>query len=37
MRSVYKNFIGKPEGKIVLGTPRSKWGDSIEIDVKNRV
>jgi len=30
-RIVYRVFVGKPEGKRPLGTPRRKWEDNIEI------
>jgi hypothetical protein len=29
-----KGFDGKPEGKILLGTPRRRWEDNITIDLQ---
>jgi hypothetical protein len=29
MRSAYKTLVGKPEGKKLLGRPRSRWDDNI--------
>ena len=29
-----KIFMGKPEGKSSLGTPRSIWVDAIKMDIK---
>jgi hypothetical protein len=31
---VYKISVGKPEGKRILGRPRSKWEDGIRIDLR---
>jgi hypothetical protein len=28
-RSVYRNLVGKPEGKKPLGRPRRRWEDNI--------
>jgi hypothetical protein len=28
-----KDFVGKPEGKRPLGTPRHKWEDEIRMDL----
>ena len=30
----YREMVGKPEGKIPLGRPRRRWGDSINIVLK---
>jgi hypothetical protein len=32
-RKVYRVFVGKPEGKRQLGTPRRKWEDGIRMDL----
>jgi hypothetical protein len=32
-RNVYRLLVGKPEGKIQLGRPRSRWIDNIKMDV----
>jgi hypothetical protein len=31
-RKVYKVFVGKPEGKRLLGRPRRRWEDGIKTD-----
>jgi hypothetical protein len=36
MRYGYVVFLGKPEGKGLLGQPRHKWEDNIKIDLKER-
>jgi hypothetical protein len=33
-RGVYLVLVGKPEGKRPLGRPRSRWEDSIEMDLQ---
>jgi len=33
-RSVYRVLVGKPEGKRQLGRPRSRWKDSIKMDLQ---
>jgi hypothetical protein len=33
-RNVYKVLVGKPEGKIPLGRPRSRWEDEIRMDLR---
>jgi hypothetical protein len=33
-RSVYRVFVGKPEGKRQLGRPRYRWKDNIKMDLK---
>jgi hypothetical protein len=33
MRSEYKIFVGKPEGKRPLGRPRHRWEYNIRIDL----
>jgi hypothetical protein len=32
-RNVYRLFVGKPEGKKPLGTPRRRWKDNIKMDL----
>jgi hypothetical protein len=32
-RNVYRLLVGKPEGKIPLGTPRCRWIDNIKMDL----
>jgi hypothetical protein len=31
MRNVYKFFVGKPQGRGSLATPRLRWKDNIKI------
>jgi hypothetical protein len=31
-RGVYRDLVGKPEGKRPLGRPRSKWDCNIKMD-----
>jgi hypothetical protein len=31
---VYRVFVGKPEGKILLGRPGCKWEDNIKINLQ---
>ena len=31
---VYRVLVGKPEGKRLLGRPRHKWEDNINIDLQ---
>ena len=33
-RSVYNVLVGKPEGKRLLGRPRLRWVDNIEMDLQ---
>jgi hypothetical protein len=33
-RNAYRILVGKPEKKIPLGRPRSKWVDNIKMDLK---
>jgi hypothetical protein len=33
-RNVYKIFVEKPEGKRLLGRPRRRWEDNINMDLK---
>ena len=33
-RGVHKVLVGKPEGKRPLGTPRRRWEDNIEVDLR---
>jgi hypothetical protein len=30
----YRVFVGKPEGKRPLGSPRRRWEDNIKMDVR---
>jgi hypothetical protein len=32
-RNVFRLFLGKPEGKRPLGTPRHRWIDNIKMDL----
>jgi hypothetical protein len=34
VKSAYKILVGKPEGKIPLGKPRSRRDDNIKINLK---
>jgi hypothetical protein len=33
-RKVYKDLVGKPEGKRPLGRPRRRWEDGFRMDLK---
>jgi hypothetical protein len=33
-RGIYRVFVGKPEGKRVLGRPRHRWKDSLKMDLQ---
>jgi hypothetical protein len=33
-RNVYRNLVGKSEGKRPLGIPRRRWVDNIKMDLK---
>jgi len=33
-RGVYKVLVEKPQGKRLLGRPRRRWEDNIEIDLQ---
>jgi hypothetical protein len=33
-RGVYKVLVGKPEGKRLLGRPKRRWEDNINIDFR---
>jgi hypothetical protein len=33
-RNTYKILVGKPEGKRLLGRPRRRWVDNIEMDLR---
>ena len=33
-RNAYKNVVRKPEGKRLLGWPRCRWEDNIEMDLR---
>jgi hypothetical protein len=32
-RGVYRVFVGRPEGKRLLGRPRCRWEDNIKMDL----
>jgi hypothetical protein len=32
--NAYGNLLGKPEGKSLIGRTRSRWEDSIKMDLK---
>jgi hypothetical protein len=34
---VYRVFVGMPEGKRLLESPRRRWEDNIKLDVRERV
>ena len=34
MKGVYRVLVGKPERKRLLGRPRRRWEDNIEIDLQ---
>jgi hypothetical protein len=34
MRNVYNIFVGKPEGKRLLGRPRRRWEDNIRMNLR---
>jgi hypothetical protein len=33
-RGVYRVLVGKPEGNILLGSPRRRWEDNIKMDLQ---
>jgi hypothetical protein len=33
-RNAYTKLVGEPEGKRLLGRPRSRWVDNIKIDIR---
>jgi hypothetical protein len=33
-RGLYRVLLGKPEGKIPLGSPRRRWEDNIKMDLQ---
>jgi hypothetical protein len=33
-RVIYRNLVGKPEGKRPLGRPRRGWDDNIKMDLQ---
>jgi hypothetical protein len=33
-RNAYRILVGKPEGKRLLGRPRRRWVDNINIDLR---
>ena len=34
-RNAYRVLVGKPEGKRPLGRPRRRWGDNINMDLRD--
>jgi hypothetical protein len=34
MRNAYRIWVGKPEGKRLLGRPRRRWVDNIKMDLR---
>jgi hypothetical protein len=35
-RNAYRIFVGKPEGKRPLRTPRRRWVDNIKMDLRDK-
>jgi len=33
-RELYRDLVGKPEGKRLLGRPRCRWEDNIKMDLQ---
>jgi hypothetical protein len=33
-RNAYRNLMGKPEGRRLVGGPRHRWEDNIKMDVR---
>jgi hypothetical protein len=33
-RGVYRILVGKPEGKIPIGSPRLRWEDNFKMDLQ---
>jgi hypothetical protein len=33
-RNAYRIFVGKPEGKRLVGRPRRRWVDNIKMDLR---
>jgi hypothetical protein len=33
-RNTYRTLVGRPEGKRLLGKPRSRWVDNIKMDFR---
>jgi hypothetical protein len=33
-RGVYREFVGKPEGKRPLGRPRRRWENNIKMEIQ---
>jgi hypothetical protein len=33
-RGVYRDLVGKPEGRRPLGRPRRRWEDNIKMDLR---
>jgi len=33
-RAMYRDLVGKPEGKRPLGRPRCRWEDNIKVDLQ---
>jgi hypothetical protein len=36
-RNAYTLLVGKPEGERPLGSPRRRWVDNVEIDLREKV
>jgi hypothetical protein len=36
-RGVYRDLLGRPEGKRPLGRPRRRWEDNIKLDLREIV
>ena len=34
MRGVYRDLVGKPEGKRPMGRPKRRWEDNIKMDLQ---
>ena len=37
IRNAERVLVGRPEGKILLGRPRSSWKDNIKMDLRQMV
>jgi hypothetical protein len=33
-RGAYRILVGRPEGRLPLGKPRSRWEDNIKVDLQ---
>jgi len=36
-RDAYRVLVGRPQGKIPLGRPRSRWEDNIRMDLQEKI